>query len=189
MWFGSSNRGMTQHIRKRKVVFAANGETVEEQSRLVVQFRPAGYPDWALPIMRQRWPVPKGLVENPINPKIAYGGLNTKVAQKEYGWTDADRQFVERRLQELSGSGTIIELEEPKVEAPWPDYKLTAGGPKRGFPGKTTPQAVVEMVKMTGCDPEQVLLYEEQAFGDSRPQVVAALKEYAAEIEQQLVSA
>lgn len=190
MWFGSIERGLKMLLRVESYIYAPNGNIIATRKRIKIEFRPANYPDWAYPILQERWPSPKGMPSDPINPKIAYGGLETWIAQREYGWEDEDREWVEQKLLNEVG-GDFILLEEPALAPPWPGYKKTCGGPRGGFHGKSTPEAIIEMVRRTGCDPIAVLAYEEFAFGESRPDVLAALRgEIDAPVEdEELVSA
>ena len=190
MLFASNARGLLRLLRQANTIYAPNGETVQTQAKLYAQFRPGVFPDWALPGLKARWPESPGVEDNLINPKMAYGGWDSKIAQKELNWSDEDRREAERILLDpMHNLGETIQLEEPSVEAPWPDYERTAGGPKRGFPGKTTPQAICEVIKLTGSDPEHVLLYERKINGEDRPEVIKALEELIEERSSQYIPA
>lgn len=87
------------------------------------------------------------------------------------GWTDEERELIEQKLQTHH---SCVEVEAPKIPAPYPHYDRQR---KRHGQRKIEHviAEIVETVKTTGIDPEAVIAYESENENDA--QVIAAVAE------------
>jgi hypothetical protein len=111
------------------------------------------------------------------------GYFDTDVAQRDKGWTDAERELAEQRLLDLAengpradyyrtlparerppGFGDVKVYERPRPTAPWPTHASVPAG------------KVAKLASEMGLVAE-ALNYEQRLFDDDRrPEVIAALE-------------
>lgn len=90
--------------------------------------------------------------------------FDSEIAQEQNGWTDEERELVEKDLVELSQRWprAVSVVEQQKAAAPWPTYDATPYG------------KIVELAVTLGLVAEAAT-YEKQ--NKARPTVLAALEE------------
>lgn len=181
MWVISKFPGLQVKLRGEEALYAPNGNVIKRNPKLKLEFRPGYFPEWAHELAKKRWPEPPGAPDQMLVPRNLYGGLETRTAAIEHNWSEEDLAFVEERIQNWrprAGTDWFV-AEEAKLSPPWPGYKQTKGvKAKVGQPASAmlVENVIVDLVVKTGCDPAEVLAYERQEFGDSRPEVLDALE-------------
>ena len=187
MWVISKFPGYQVKLRGEDVIYAPNGAVVKRQPRLRLVFRPGYFPEWAHEQAKKRWPSPPGAPDSMLVPRNLYGGLETRSMAIEMNWSEEDLEFIEDKIRNWrprAGTDWFI-AEEDKLAAPWPGYKTTKPGKlKVGEKPVATCDVIVDLVVKTGTDPAEVLAYERQEFGDSRPEVLDALERLIAGTEK-----
>jgi hypothetical protein len=156
--------------RVRKPVFSqASGEKTGYITRLAAEFQ-RGIPEWALPNALQVWPEASSMKPDgmPLEQWLCW--FDTKAAQKNNGWSDAEREIVEAKLL---GKWGVVKVEPIKVKAPYPKYVV-----HRKTQGQRTIAHAIKDILATyesaGFDVEQAILFERQ--NDANPDVIAALE-------------
>jgi hypothetical protein len=161
----------------------ASGEKTGKTNRLAAEFK-KGIPEWAVPNALQVWPeAPKMKPEGvPLEQWLCW--FDSRVAQKNKGWTDAERELVERKLE---GRWGIVSVEPIKAKPPYPKYDQ-----HRKTQGQRKIENVIRDILATyesaGFDVDLAITYERQNLDD--PAVIAALEGLlvAAEPEEELVA-
>lgn len=106
-----------------------------------------------------------------FSPRHRISGFDSVEAQAENGWTDEDRELVEKTLRGSIHNGTdFVELPEAVVERPWATYD------------DASPARIVGLAKELGLPLERVLAYERQ---NQNRQAVVFLIEEALEAEKE----
>lgn len=84
-----------------------------------------------------------------IPPRYRLSGWDSARAQATNGWTDEELKVVLDSLRSSSENGSVyVELPFVPAEAPFPNYD------------EMSPEKVLEVVQLTGYDPEKVADYE-----------------------------
>lgn len=105
-----------------------------------------------------------------IDPLTRFSVFDSVACQDTYGFDDETREKVEQFLLSRAEYGTdYIEVEEPRLAAPWPTYNDF-----RGVRGLPTPQAIVKKVVEDGYPIEDVIAFERQNL--DRQEVLDALE-------------
>lgn len=113
---------------------------------------------------------------DPFDMSYRLSSFDSIEAQKRLGWTDEERELVEKTLMESSEYGLdFILVEDAKLPTPWPSYE------------KDTTKKILETVKTLGHDPEDIVAYERQ--NQNRAELIAALQEEGVEDDAVLVKA
>ena len=159
-------------VRAEKTNYTPKGDVSGVDRALVVQFQPAG--NVAEHLRRQVETLPSfrsgiGRDEDPFETRI--GWWDSIAAQAEYGWSDEDREFAEKRVLEIADPNVLV-VEEVKVLAPYGKYDQ-----HRKTQGKRTLDHVLADITQTyelaGFDVGLAKAYEVQNLND--PKVLAAL--------------
>jgi len=111
-----------------------------------------------------------------VSPDYRISAFDSRLAQVEHGWTDDERELVERVLLrecELMPQDLFV-IEEARAEPPWPNYD--------SFAGNRT-QLLKKLVE-DGFELSEVLRYEQET--QNRPEIVAMLEKA---VDEDLVSA
>jgi hypothetical protein len=92
-------------------------------------------------------------------------------AQLSQGWNDEEREAIEAKLLTIDG---VIQVEKPRLPAPWPAYdKIVAG--KKPLPNRNEVAAKIGAYVLEGeLDARAVIEYERE--NKDRPEVVAELE-------------
>lgn len=107
-----------------------------------------------------------------VPPDYRIGLFDSHQAQATYGWTDAERVYVEEQLVAYANRyEDVIAVPVTFIEPPWPKYDEFKG----------TAAALVRKLVEEGHDLENVLVYE--AAVQNRPKVIEALNEYLSDPE------
>jgi hypothetical protein len=149
----------------------ATGMTKTIVSPLYAQFRPVGM----LPLERElalNTFTFNGFYQQEdevtiVPPDYRIGVFDSRDAQIEAGWSDADRITVEEELRRLATlyPANLCIVPEVRVAAPWPRYDEFAGSVRE----------LMAKVIEDGYALEDVLAYE--AENQSRPEVIGALEQ------------
>lgn len=171
MYFASLSQGLSLPIRDRKVFYVQNGPNVGEIDHInpavTVQFTPAGgAPEHVLDAISKLPAFGRGIGLNE-SPFDRIGAFDTVVAQKNEGWDDTTREFVENTL--LAGAGTLyVRADYPKANAPWPNYDRVVGD------DEVAAETIARKVEEDGYDVSAVLVYEKQ--NQARQSVIDVLE-------------
>lgn len=140
--------------------------------RVFAEFRKGGVPDWALAECERRFAMAGKPVEIPAKTFLStYDPASDRIVR---GWTDEEYELI---LAKLRSKRSVVEIQAPGVEVPWPAYKqLTVVGRRTV---EHVVEKILEGIETTGVSPDRVLAYEQQEL--NRPEVVAALKALIAE--------
>lgn len=112
----------------------------------------------------------------PIEARL--GVFDTVAAQQAEGWSDEQRELIEKKLLSLPDFGsTYILVELPRTEKPWPKYDDLRPVGRRTI--KDVAEKIAEMTADLGIDPGMVVAYERE--NQNRPEVLAALEAIGAE--------
>lgn len=164
-------------LQRESAQYFAPGQKNVIQPRVVAQFR-AGVPDFVVAALRKRWPkMPVihpsvGSPDGPVPWHSVCSVWDSKEAQHQYGWTDAERQEFEEKMKAHPRYGIrFIEVVREKIPAPWPAYdKLVAVG-RRTI--DMVADTIASKVREDGYSPEAVIAYERENL--NRPEVIEAL--------------
>ena len=108
----------------------------------------------------------------PVDPSYRIGTFDTSMQ----GWDEETRRFAEEALlNNLAHGPEYILVEVDRAVAPWAGYDTLAG------------DKVVEMVKATGSDPEDVITYERE--NKNRKTVISALEELLDPADETVIQA
>lgn len=112
--------------------------------------------------------------EDEVTPwPIALGVFDSVAAQQREGWTDEQRELIERKLLSMQDLGTAYVLVElPRTERPWPKYDELRPVGRRTI--KELAEKIAELTQEFGKDPGEVIAYERE--NQNRPEVIAALE-------------
>ena len=101
-----------------------------------------------------------------VPPDYRIGVFDSRTHQINVGWSDEDREHVERELVRLSQTQhDILVVPATMVPPPWPRYDDFAGSPEQ----------LLDILTAQGHDLTQTLAYE-QAM-QNRPEIVLALEQ------------
>ncbi len=99
-----------------------------------------------------------------VSPRHRLSGFDTEQAQKEQGWTDEERELVEKTLRASDRNGIdFIELSPEAVGKPWANYE------------ETPVAKIAGLVRDLGLTYTEVLAYEKQTL--NRDSVILILQD------------
>lgn len=154
---------------EKKIFSQKSGEQIGKQSRLAAVFE-RGIPGWAVPLALEKWPTAPASKPETMRLELYFSWFDSERAQQQHGWTDDERELVERKL--LS-KATIVSVEPPKVPAPYAKYDQ-----HRKIKGQRTVEHAIKDIlavyDTAGFDVGEALAYERQNLND--PAVIAALE-------------
>ena len=166
-------------VRPMVVEAFASGGARESQSPLYASFLPnqhsAAERDEALKHFYLVGGSPQNVDEaSHVEPDYRIGRFDSRAAQEQNGWSDEDRELVEKRLLEHCAiyPEALLRMPEVAVAAPWPAYDTFKGSPAQ----------LAKKVADDGYDPHEVIAYEMEH--QNRDTVIAALGQLAAEHEE-----
>jgi len=109
-----------------------------------------------------------------VSPRNRISGLDTEDAQREFDWTDEEREIVESVLRNSYAFGDeFIEITALPAPVPWPTYD-------------TTPvEKILDIEVAIGADLEEIARYE--AENQNREAVLAILSGPVPEVEDDSV--
>ena len=113
------------------------------------------------------------------------GWWDSYAAQKDYDWSDEEREFVEQRILQI-GDPNVLVVEAPRVPAPYAKYdahRRTQGQRKL----EHVLADIAQTYEVAGFDVEQAVAYEQQNLADER--VIEALRALAPEGVEEVVAA
>lgn len=148
-------------------VYDTKGRLVQPKSRrLAAQFRRGTAPAFAREKGLKAFEF-KGLPDSGISPGQWLSYFDSVHAQRQFGWTDEEREAVEAKLLEQG----YMRVEPDRLQAPWPAYdKLVAQGARTV---EKVAAKITETVIENGYDPEEVAAFERENL--NRPEVLDAL--------------
>jgi len=102
-----------------------------------------------------------------VEPDARISAYDTRLAQIENGWSDEERELVERALNEEAQRlpDDMIAIEETRTLPPWPNYDSFKGSRDQ----------LLSKIEEDGFDFAQALAYERE--NQNRPEIVAALEQ------------
>jgi len=154
MRFISQHRGYHLALRGPSISgYQPTGEAIISAKALAAEFTQGGASPWEIDEALERWEgVWSGLAEG-VDPRSRLSVFDTEWAQKEFEWTDEEREYVEQKMLNLSGriGNEYIQVEEITAPLPWPSYKTF-----------NSPERIVQFMREGGIDPEVVLRYERE---------------------------
>lgn len=102
-----------------------------------------------------------------VPPDYRIGLFDSRVAQRDNGWSDEERTLVETKLLKLASDtpSDLLVVIEARAEAPWPRYDV--------FDGTLTD--LMNKIVEDGYTLEAVLVYERE--NQNRPEIVEALEQ------------
>jgi len=150
-------------IRPKKPIVNKSGEIIDEAPRLFAQFQRGAPPDWALEETVSRLNF-RGLAEGE-SPTLRMGTFDTITAQGMHGWSDDEREIVERELDKRQ-SEILMRLELPTLPQPWPTYDELKTHGKRT--SDHVAEKNIQLARDIGVDLDDVIAYEKQNRNDER---------------------
>lgn len=154
-------------IRPEKPNFTPKGDALPTTPALFIQFFPGGsVPAHARELADQLPGLWQGVGrdEDPYTTRI--GWWDSFAAQKDYDWSDEDREYVERRILEV-GDPNVMVVEELRLEAPYAKYdahRKTQGQRKL----EHVLADIAQTYEVAGFDIEQAVAYERQNGNDQK---------------------
>lgn len=156
-------------VRPQVVEAYATGATKIVQNQLVARFAI----DYTTPeeraLARQVWAFPGFYQEEDLvtirEPDFRISAFDSLNAQAQEGWTDEEREMVERALVAEAARlpQDLLVMEEQRLAPPWPTYDT--------FPG--TPFKLVQKIAADGFDITEVMAYERE--NQNRDEVINAM--------------
>lgn len=146
-------------IRAEEIKFSpATGEPAGKKRRLVAQFRRGEAPGYAVELAQREFPLAR-MPAAGVTVQQWLSFFDSVAEQDRHGWTDEEREFVERKL-DTTFAYLCRRVEEPRLAAPWPDIE------KLRPVGRRTPvlsaEKLVEVASLTGIGLDAVAAYLRQ---------------------------
>lgn len=149
------------HVVRAEVpaVYDTQGRMIApKQRRITIKFQRGYAPQWVKDVALRTFEFRKRPVEIPAETWVSsYDSLEDQSTQ---GWTDEERQEIERVLLQAPG---VLQVEEPKLAKPWPSIdKLTI---TKTRDAQTVAAEMTRMAAETGVDLGDVAAYVGQNVG------------------------
>lgn len=170
--FVSKYRAYTLTGRPQSTMVLASGQKQVLKHRILCDFQVGGsggmggLSPWEREAALQHFYFGAKGYDEDVSRRLAV--YDTEAAQMMHGWDDETREEIEERLRSVPGNGIdFIEVQPPRVQAPWPSYD-----------DLTDADEIALEVGRLGFDIGYVITYEQQ--NRNRPEVIAALEALAA---------
>lgn len=178
-----SDRGVNESIRAERKVYTPTGHVSHTEKRLNAWFERGGAPPWAFDRAFEVFEY-RGLPEGISRHERTFM-FDSVQAQREKGWTDEEREIVEKYLLDriASGCGDYVFIEQPTTDKPWPKYDEIVAVGRRTI--DHCAQLITDTVRTLGLDPERVADYERENL--NRPEVIEALSKVTGDEEVEVI--
>ena len=186
---------VSPHGNYKLIVRKRVEEIRDGQGKLVREYVPplhaqfvqgGGIPDYVREIALTRLSF-RGLAENE-DPFMRMGWFDLDIAARENGWNAEQKQAVEDKLREINGSDSVLIVDPPKTQAPYPMYDE-----HRKVHGRRTVELAVKDITAAyasaGFDVGLAVRYERE--NGNNPEVIQALEALvpADQPEEQVIAA
>lgn len=156
-----SERQKAVTVRNEKPVFSLKtGERVDTIRRVYANLERGYMPDWAIAIAEERFTMGGKPPTVPTHRWIA--SYDSRLAQAQEGWTDEEREMIEKKLL---AQGDVVVIDQPQVPAPYAQYDK-----HRTMKGQRKQEHVLADIssayELAGFDIEQAVRYEQQNLND-----------------------
>ena len=158
------------HCRRQIAEHYATGESQIIQRQLLAEFQVGILTGDERALARQHFSF-NGFAQEQdlvtiVEPDARISAFDSRLAQAELGWTDAERELVEAELIKVARllPEDLIVIEEIRLAPPWPTYDA--------FPGDAT--KLLMRVEDDGYDLADVVAYERE--NQNRPEVIFMLE-------------
>lgn len=157
-------------VRPQVVEAFASGGTRIAQEQMVAEFSIAEATGEERAFARQMWTFNGFYQEQDlvtiVEPDYRISAFDSLKAQTQHGWSDAEREIVERALIAVSidTPQDVLRVEQVRLTAPWPTYDTYTG----------TRNQLLKKIAEDGYELEDVLAYERE--NQNRAEIVAALE-------------
>lgn len=167
-------------VRVAKPIFnVKTGEKIGQVRRLYANLERGYMPSWAIAVAEEKFAMGGKPPTVPTQRWIS--SYDSVLAQAVEGWTDEERELIEKKLLE---QGDVMMIEPPKISPPYAMYdKHRKVHGRRGFEQVTAD--IKAAYDLAGFDVNQAVRYEIQNLND--PGIVEflnSLNPVAAEPEQ-----
>lgn len=156
-----SERQKAVTVRNEKPVYSLKtGERIDTIRRVYANLERGYMPPWALQLAEETFSMGGKPPNVPTQRWIA--SYDSVLAQQQEGWTDEERELIEKKL--LS-QGDVRLIEQPQVPAPYAQYDK-----HRKIVGQRKLEQVLADIsaayELAGFDIEQAVRYEQQNLND-----------------------
>lgn len=163
MRFISPHKGYDLALRAEAISgYTPHGEPIISEKPLRASFVQGGLSPWELDLALSTFSF-HGTYENEdVRSRCSW--FDTEWAQRNFGWSDSDREYAETKMLALGNYGVdFILAEQPKAAKPWGSYDSL-----------TDPERIVALMEETGTPAEDVLRYEFE--NKKRKEVIEAVE-------------
>lgn len=158
-------------VRPQKDEFSqSSGEKIGMRRRVFAEFTRGSIPTWALEVATRSFTM--SARPDDITPTQWLSAYDSDADQRERGWTDEERQLIEKRLLSMPD---VVLAELPRVVAPTPNYvKQTSPHGQRKL--EQCVRRAVEYVTDEGFDADMLIAFERQENRMASQEIIAALQ-------------
>jgi hypothetical protein len=156
-----SERQKAVTVRNEKPVFSLKtGERIGLERRVFANLERGYMPDWAIALAEERFTMGG---KPPTVPTYRWiSTYDSRLAQVQEGWTDEERELIEKKL--LS-QGDVVVIEQPQIPAPYAQYDKH----RKVIGQRKLDQVLADIssaYELAGFDIEQAVGYEKQNLND-----------------------